>query len=41
MPSGDIVSFVEVEGGVVEMVKDFIYLGSTLSTDDETAREAD
>ena len=41
MPSGDIVSFVEVEGGVVEMVKDFIYLGSTSSTDGETAREAD
>ena len=41
MPSGDIVSSVEVEGGVVEMVKDFTYLGSTLSADGETAREVD
>ena len=41
VPSGIIVSSVEVEGGVVEMVKDFTYLGSTLSADGETAREVD
>ena len=41
VPSGDIVSSEEVEGGVVEMVKDFTYLGSTWSADGETAREVD
>ena len=29
--SDDIVSSVEVEGGLVEIVKDFTYLGSTWS----------
>ena len=39
--SDDIVSSVEMEGGVIEMVKDFTYLGSTLSVYGETAREVD
>ena len=41
VPSGNVVSSVEVEGGVVEMVKDFTYPGFTLSADGETAREVD
>ena len=38
LSEGD-VSSVEVEGDVVEMVKDFTYLGSTLSVDGETTCE--
>ena len=38
LSEGD-VSSVEVEGGVIEMVKDFIYLGSNLSADGKTNHE--
>ena len=41
VPSNNIFSSVEGESGVVEMMKDFTYLGSTLSVDGETAREID
>ena len=39
--SDDIASSVEVKGGVIELVKYFTYLGSTLSADGETAHEVD
>ena len=38
LSEGDI-SPVEVEGGVIEMVKDFVYLGSNLSVDGEATCE--
>ena len=31
----------QVEGGIIEMVKDFIYLGSNLSVDGEATCEVD